>query len=108
MAFTKKKFGKKGDFTSIGNMFKSDKEYIPNGATFSYATTCGDKYLTAVVEALTKIHEAGGAARFSLIKWNDNEHPRLTVSPAKSKAPGKRIGKAAEDDSFQEQEDAGL
>ncbi len=88
MAF-KKKFGKKkGNFTRVGNMFKSDGKFLPDNATFAYGTTCDGKYLEAVVETLTKIAEEGGSARFSLTKWKDQDHPVLSVSPAKPKGEG--------------------
>lgn len=106
MAFRRGGFkgkGKKGSFTRVGNMFKSDKEYIPKGAAFSYSTTVSGEYLTPVVEALNKAAEEGGAVRFSLTKWQDQEHPVLSISPAQAKA-GKRISKAKEDDGLQEDE----
>lgn len=105
MAF-KRKFGgkKKSSFVRVGNMFKSDKQYLPQGAMFNYSTTTKDDYLTAVVEKLTAIAEAGGAARFTLTKWNDQEHPVLSVSEAK-KPDSKRIGGGKQDDGFHDGEE---
>lgn len=98
MAFKGKKFGskKKSEFVTVGNMFKAQKP--PVNATLSYSTTCSEQYLEKVVEGLTKILEEGGAARFTLIKWNDSEHPRLSFGAAQAK-PGKRI--KGEDEGFQ-------
>jgi hypothetical protein len=92
-------FKKKSGFVRIGGMFKSDKEYLPENAAFSYNTTCNGKYLEPVVEFINKVYDQGGSVKFSLTKWNDQEQPVLSVSEAKSKpsaagpAGGKRIGR---------------
>ena len=101
-----KKFGK-SQFVRVGNMFKSDK--APRGAAFSYGTTVSGEYLTPFAEVVAKAAASGGAVRFTLTKWADQEHPVLSVAPAEAK-PGKKIRKeegGAEDD-FGDGEDAGL
>lgn len=106
MAFGKKFGGakKKTEFIRVGNMFQSEK--VPAGASKSFATSCSGEYLEKVVEGLTKILEEGGSARFSLIKWNDGEHPVLTFSKAAAKTGGKRI-KGADEGFHDKEEDQG-
>lgn len=95
-----KKSAKKSSFVRVGNMFKSDKEYLPENASFSYSTTTGGDYLGPVAELVAKAAEAGESLRFTLTKWNGQEHPVLSVSPAPAKkgSASKRISKAAEED----------
>jgi hypothetical protein len=102
----KKSFGK-SQFVRVGNMFKG--EQAPKGAAFTYGTTVSGEYLDPVAEMIAKAAESGGAVRFSLTKWQDQEHPVLSIAPAQAK-PGKRIKKeeGGPEDDFGGGEDAGL
>lgn len=98
MAFKRNFSKKKSEFVRVGNMFKSDKAI--KGASFSYGTTVSGEYLDPVAELIAEAAANGGAVRFSLTKWQDQENPVLSVAPAQAK-PGKRIKKeegGAEDD----------
>lgn len=95
MAFAKRKFGKKkSSFTRVGNMFKS--KHPKEGMKYQYYTTCDGKYLESVAEVIANAAESGQPIVFNFTKWNDSEHPVLTVSPGKAN-DSKRITKKQDD-----------
>jgi len=102
-----RKFGqkKKSEFVRVGSMF-ADKENIPKGAKFKYGTSVTGEYFAPVAEVFAKAAEAGTGVRFSLIKWEDQEHPVLSVSVANPQK-GKKITKK-DDEGLMDEEDAGL
>ena len=58
-------------------MFKSDKQYVPQNASYSYTTKLDGKYLDDVRECLNN----NDAVRYAFVKWIDGEHPVLAVAP---------------------------
>lgn len=101
------KFSKKSEFVRVGSMFM-EKEFVPKGAKYKYTTTVTGEYFEPVADIVAKAVESGAGVKLSLIKWDDKEHPVLSIAVATPKS-GKAIKKAKDDDGLMEgQQDAGL
>lgn len=79
--------GKKSNYTRVGNMFESDREFMPQSARSQFTTKLDGKYLDAVRDVLND----NDAVRFVFTEWKDGEHPVLSVAPVTDKG-GKRGG----------------